>query len=68
MRLGYSEKSAVTQHSYDSGHRIIFCETSIWKKSSKYFDRIIKEAIYFTNKIIILTGKKVFKQVMRGYQ
>ncbi|PSN47874.1 hypothetical protein C0J52_01236, partial [Blattella germanica] len=46
MRLGYSEKSAVAQPSYDTGHRIMFCETALVEKSSKYFDRIIKEAIY----------------------
>ncbi|PSN37859.1 hypothetical protein C0J52_21340 [Blattella germanica] len=46
MRLGYPEKSAVAQHSYDTGPRIMFCETALVEKSSKYFDRIIKEAIY----------------------
>ncbi|PSN52494.1 hypothetical protein C0J52_11212 [Blattella germanica] len=46
MILGYAEKSAVAQLSYDIGHRIMFCETALVEKSSKYFDRLIKEAIY----------------------
>ncbi|PSN42412.1 hypothetical protein C0J52_11745 [Blattella germanica] len=46
MKLGYPDKSAVAQHSYDTGHRIMFGETALVEKSSKYFDRIIKEAIY----------------------
>ncbi|PSN43842.1 hypothetical protein C0J52_11888 [Blattella germanica] len=46
MRFGYQEKSAVAQHSHDTGHRIMFCETALVEKSSKYFDRIIKEVIY----------------------
>ncbi|PSN38650.1 hypothetical protein C0J52_21240, partial [Blattella germanica] len=37
---------AGAQHSYDTGHRIMFGETALVEKSSKYFDRIIKEAIY----------------------
>ncbi|PSN35534.1 hypothetical protein C0J52_23669 [Blattella germanica] len=46
MRLGYPEKSAVAQHFYDIGHRIMFCKTALVGKSPKYIDRIIKEAIY----------------------
>ncbi|PSN37557.1 hypothetical protein C0J52_12542 [Blattella germanica] len=49
MRLGYPEKSTVAQHSYDTGHRIMFCETALVEKSSKYFHCIIKEAIYVKN-------------------
>ncbi|PSN47783.1 hypothetical protein C0J52_15224 [Blattella germanica] len=48
-RLGYPEKSAVAQHSYDTGHGIMFCEPGLVEKSSKYYDRIIKEAIYIKN-------------------
>ncbi|PSN33402.1 hypothetical protein C0J52_15256 [Blattella germanica] len=29
MRLGYPEKSTVAQHSYDTGQRIMFCETAL---------------------------------------
>ncbi|PSN46210.1 hypothetical protein C0J52_13149 [Blattella germanica] len=42
MRLGYPEKSAVAQHSYDTGHRIMFGETALVEKSSilrSYYER-----------------------------
>ncbi|PSN44952.1 hypothetical protein C0J52_16476 [Blattella germanica] len=42
MRLGCPEKSAVTQHSFDTRHRIMFSEISLVEKSFKYFDRFIK--------------------------
>ncbi|KAJ4427829.1 hypothetical protein ANN_25608 [Periplaneta americana] len=45
MRLYYPDKSAVAQHSLETGHKIDFSATSILDKTSGYWDLVIKEAI-----------------------
>ncbi|PSN40807.1 hypothetical protein C0J52_21979, partial [Blattella germanica] len=61
MRLGYPEKSAVAQHSYDTGHRIMFCETALVEKFSNTAIILSKMRSTLKSIRIILTGKKVFK-------
>jgi hypothetical protein len=45
IRLEHPDKSAVTEHTVDLGHRIQFHETSILATKTRYMDRIIREAI-----------------------
>jgi hypothetical protein len=43
--LGQSEKSAVAEHRFETGHTIDFNNTSILDKATGYMDQMIKEAI-----------------------
>ncbi|KAJ4426516.1 hypothetical protein ANN_27330, partial [Periplaneta americana] len=45
IRLYYPDKSAVAQHSLETGHKIDFSATTILDKTSGYWDLVIKEAI-----------------------
>ncbi|KAJ4446135.1 hypothetical protein ANN_12827 [Periplaneta americana] len=45
IRLYYPDKSAVAQHSLETGHKIDFGATTILDKTSGYWDLVIKEAI-----------------------
>jgi hypothetical protein len=45
LRLEQPEKSAVAEHSINTGHRIDFSSTSVLDKAAGYMDRLVKEAI-----------------------
>jgi hypothetical protein len=45
IRLEQPEKSAVAEHSINTGHRIDFSSTSVLDKAAGYMDRLMKEAI-----------------------
>ncbi|KAJ4443844.1 hypothetical protein ANN_05631 [Periplaneta americana] len=45
LRLYYPERSAVTQHSIEKEHKILFDHTKVINKSSHYWERTIKDAI-----------------------
>ncbi|KAJ4448778.1 hypothetical protein ANN_00169 [Periplaneta americana] len=45
IRLYYPDKSAVAQHSLETGHKIDFSATTILDKTSGYWDLVIKEAM-----------------------
>jgi hypothetical protein len=45
IRLEQPEKSAVAEHSINTGHRIDFSSTSVLDKAAGYMDRLVKEAI-----------------------
>ena len=45
LRLLYPEKSAVAEHSLEQQHRILFEDTTALHRTSRYNDRLIKEAI-----------------------
>jgi hypothetical protein len=44
-RLDQPEKSAVAEHSFNTGHQIDFNSTSVLERASEYMDRLVKEAI-----------------------
>jgi hypothetical protein len=44
IRLEQPEKSAVAEHSINSGHRIAFSSTSVLDKAAGYVDRLVKGA------------------------
>jgi hypothetical protein len=44
-RLDQPEKSAVAEHSINSGHQIDFNSVSVLDRTSEYMDRLVKEAI-----------------------
>jgi hypothetical protein len=43
IHLAYPEKSAITEHSINLGHRIQLHNTSILVKKSRYVDHIVRE-------------------------
>jgi hypothetical protein len=45
LRLGQPDKSAVAQHTLETGHRVEFNNTCRLARTKGYMDRIIKEAI-----------------------
>ncbi|XP_046408835.1 uncharacterized protein LOC124173380 [Ischnura elegans] len=45
LRLGQPEKSAIAEHSIQHDHVIQFDDTEILTRSTKYWDRVVKEAI-----------------------
>jgi hypothetical protein len=45
IRLEHPEKSAVAEHSVDSGHRILFHSTSILAAKTLYMAGIVREAL-----------------------
>jgi hypothetical protein len=45
IRLEHPDKSAVCEHTVDSGHRILFHDTSILATKTRHMDRIVREAI-----------------------
>jgi hypothetical protein len=46
IRLDQPEKSAVAEHSANTGHQIDFSNITILDRTSGYMDRIVKEAIH----------------------
>jgi hypothetical protein len=45
IRLEHPDKSAVTEHSIDQGHRIQFHNSSILSTTTRYMNRFVREAI-----------------------
>jgi hypothetical protein len=45
IRLEQKDKSAVAEHCVDSGHRILFHDTSVLATKTRYMDCIVREAI-----------------------
>jgi hypothetical protein len=43
-RLKQPDKSAVTEHNFNTGYRIDFSSTSMLDKTTGYMDRLMKEA------------------------
>jgi hypothetical protein len=46
IRLDQPEKSAVAEHSVNTGHQIDFSNITILDRTSGYMDRVVKEAIH----------------------
>jgi hypothetical protein len=44
IRLDQPEKSAVAEHSINTGHQIDFRNISVLNRASGYMDRLVKEA------------------------
>jgi hypothetical protein len=45
IRLEYSDKSAIAEHSINQGHRIQYHNSSILATKTRYIDCIVREAI-----------------------
>lgn len=48
LRLGNTDKSAIPQHGWDTGHEVLFGDTVLLHKSSDWHDRVIMESLEFS--------------------